>query len=141
MLLSCDCSVDDYDPAKVCTVRIVRARKQHYCGECARTIESGEQYELVKGLWDGSWETHKTCIGCTRIRQHFCSSGWLYGALAEQIKDCIGFDYTADDEDDDCGEPCPYPGCESCADYWRRMVAEGRWKLGVGWTDKGLGWK
>lgn len=103
-------------------------------------IQPGETYELVKGLWDGSWETHKTCLGCTRIRQHFCPGGWIYTMLAEQVADCIGFNYTRDDdEEDECDEPCMYPGCEACADYWRRMVAEGRWKPGEGWTDKGLG--
>lgn len=101
MLISCDCSVDDYEAAKVCTVRMVRARKQHACGECRRTIETGEQYEVVKGLWGDRWETHKTCLGCTRIRQHFCSGGWFYGALPELIEECIGFDYTADPGDDD----------------------------------------
>ena len=80
---------------------MVRARKQHCCGECSRTIEKGEQYEVVKGLWDGRWETHKTCLGCTRIRQHFCSDGWLYGGLAEQVSECVGFNYAADEEDDD----------------------------------------
>lgn len=141
MLMSCDCSVSDYEPATVCVVRDVRARKQHDCGECGRTIAPGETYEHVRGLWDGDWSTHKTCLGCKRIRQHFCSDGWLYGELSELIRDCIGFDYTADleDDDDDCGEPCQYPGCEACADYWRRMVAEGRWEPGRGWTDRGLG--
>lgn len=140
MLMSCDCSASDYDPATVCTVRMVRARKQHWCGECRRTILSGEQYEVVRGLWDGSWETHKTCLGCTRIRRHFCSEGWLYGGLPGQIWDCIGFDYTVDDdEDDECAEPCQYPGCGECEEYWRRMVQEGRWEPGKGWTDKGLG--
>ena len=140
MLLSCDCSVTDGDRPKVCTVRHVRARKQHVCSECSRTIEPGETYELVNGVWIEKWETYKTCLGCERIRDHFCSDGWIYTCLAEHVAECVGFDYTADDddEDDDCGEPCQYPGCESCADYWRRMVAEGRWEPGRGWTDKGL---
>lgn len=142
MLMSCDCSVDDYDEPKVCTVRDVRARKQHWCCECGRAIEPGEQYELVKGLWDERWETHKTCLGCTRIRKHFCSSGWIYTALAEQVADCIGFNYTLDDDDDDddeCGGPCRYEErCELCEPYWLRMIADGLWETGKGWTDAGI---
>jgi hypothetical protein len=101
MLIQCDCSVDDYEPATVCTVRDVRARKQHWCGECGRVIEKGETYEYVRGLWEGDWSTHKTCLGCKRVRQHLCSSGWRYGGLAEQVAECVGFDYTADPEDDE----------------------------------------
>jgi len=39
-----------------------------------------------------------------RIRDHYCSGGWLIGGLAEQIEHCIGFDYREvpdqDGEDD-----------------------------------------
>lgn len=96
MLIHCDCSCDDYDPADVCSVKDVRARKQHTCCECKRVIERGETYELVKGCWEGCWEVYKTCLGCQRIRQHFCSDGWLFGNLAEQIRECIGFNYVTD---------------------------------------------
>lgn len=138
-MIHCDCSTESFDRPKVCTVKDVRARKQHSCCECGRTIERRETYELVKGLWDGRWETYKTCLGCTRIRDHFCSDGFIYTALAELVSECIGFDYTADDDEDDCDAPCQYPGCDECRDYWLRMVAEGRWEPGRGWTDKGLG--
>lgn len=38
----------------------------------------------------------------------------------------------------ECMEPCPYPGCQQCNGYWRRMVHEGFWQVGRGWTDKGV---
>lgn len=44
-------------------------------------------------------------------------------------------DAERDDEQEwECGEPCPYPGCAQCSEYWVRMVHEGLWKPGVGWT-------
>ena len=41
-----------------------------------------------------------------------------------------------------CGDPCRYDPeaedmCDDCAEYWRRMEAEGLWKDGR-WTDKGM---
>jgi len=141
MLISCDCSRDDYDAPRISRTSWVRARKQHTCGECHRTIARGESYELNRGYWD-AWETHKTCLGCTRIREHFCSSGWVYGSVAGQIMDCVGFNYAADDEDDeddDCGEPCRYgERCEVCEPYWQRMIAEGFWDVMTGWTRAGI---
>lgn len=140
-MIHCDCSADDFDKPTVCTAKFVRARVEHECGECGRTIAVGESYEYVRGLWCGHWETHKTCPGCVNIRDDFCPSGWIYGSLAEQLEACLGFNYARDlddDDEDECEEPCQYPGCEICQDYWRRMVAERRWEPGKGWTDKGL---
>jgi len=142
MLLSCDCSCSDYDAPAVYQSRMVLARKPHGCCECNRTIEPGERYEVVRGLWDGQWSGYTTCLGCVRIRQHFCSSGWLHGDLAEQVSDCLGFNYVLDDdddedEDDDCGKPCRYEQqCGLCRPYWDRMVAEGLWDKG--WTDTAI---
>ena len=39
-----------------------------------------------------------------------------------------------DDTDDMCEQPCEYPGCEKCEGYWWRMVHEGYWVPGKGWT-------
>lgn len=41
-------------------------------------------------------------------------------------------------EEDDCLGPCPYPGCADCEHYWERMVKEGLWVPGEGWTKKAL---
>lgn len=94
MLISCDCSIDDYDGPTISSCKLVKARRQHTCCECGDPIQPGQTYELVKGLWDGRWDTFKTCIGCTRIREDLCPHGWLHGGLAEQVQECLGFDYT-----------------------------------------------
>lgn len=44
------------------------ARKQHQCGECYGVIESGRQYQLVSGSWDGCMGSFKTCMPCVEAR-------------------------------------------------------------------------
>jgi hypothetical protein len=41
-----------------------RARKPHKCCECGRTIQPGEIYRLLWGVWEGRPETYKTCSAC-----------------------------------------------------------------------------
>lgn len=93
MIISCDCSIEAADLPKLCKTKWVEARKNHQCGECREGIPPGKTYERVKGLWDDRWYTFKTCLGCVRIREHFCAHGWVYGDLAEQVSECIGYDY------------------------------------------------
>ncbi len=72
--------------ATVYKQRIVTARKRHRCGECRGPIAAGEQHERVDGLWDGEWETHRTCASCVEIRNHFaCGGGWLFGQLWDDL--------------------------------------------------------
>lgn len=42
------------------------------------------------------------------------------------------------DDGYDCMSPCPSPGCEYCKHYWERMVEEGLWVPGEGWTKRAL---
>lgn len=100
MLISCDCSCYDGESPQLYVARLIRARKQHRCVECYRTIEPGEQYENVRGLWDSVWKTYKTCLGCYRIREHLCSSGWIFGQVASIVADCVGFNYVTDEDSD-----------------------------------------
>jgi hypothetical protein len=67
---------------------VVKAAKDHRCTECRETIPKGSKYERVKGLWDGSWSTFKTCLSCVEIRDHFaCENGWLFGEVWSQIEE------------------------------------------------------
>jgi dUTP pyrophosphatase len=45
-----------------------RARKQHRCGECGQPIAVGDRYQYVSGIWDGSPDSHRTCIRCAAVR-------------------------------------------------------------------------
>jgi len=92
----CDCSCDiDYN--RVESSRVVRARKRHQCEECACTIQPGERYERFKGIsYDGEAFSFATCLGCRGVRRHFCRYGSIIGQLAEQVRECLGFDYRDD---------------------------------------------
>lgn len=92
----CDCSVEIDDAPACCTTILRRARKPHHCVECGRMIEPGEQYEVYSGLNNGKAFRHSTCLGCYHIREHFCSGGCWVGEIAEQICECLGFDYRDD---------------------------------------------
>lgn len=48
--------------------REVRARKQHRCCECRISIKPGDTYSRVEGLWDGRFQTYKTCTPCAEAR-------------------------------------------------------------------------
>lgn len=67
-MIDCVC---DYDPATVYSAEIVKkARKEHKCFECDRTIHRGERYERVFGIWDGDVSVFRTCTHCLEIREY-----------------------------------------------------------------------
>jgi len=106
---ACDCSCDsyDYEPASVVTVTWRKARKPHECCECGQTIDPGQRYEHVRGLWEDLWDTYETCEACVRIRKDYCPRAWVYGELRQTIIDCCGFDYLSDGSDDEAEEVTP----------------------------------
>lgn len=75
------------------SVRI--ARKQHKCCECGSTIDPGEKYEHVKGLWYDDWEEFKTCMTCANIRNAANkddirpSLGCLYATVGSEYEHVI----------------------------------------------------
>jgi len=103
-VISCDCSCDCYDGPEFSREAWRKARKQHECVECGETINPGDRYEYSCGVWDGSWDDHHTCAPCVAIRSHYCPGGFCYGELAQQIDECLGFDYREVPEDDDEGD-------------------------------------
>lgn len=38
-----------------------KARKEHKCCECGKTIEKGETYVVSSGIWDGKPDRFKQC--------------------------------------------------------------------------------
>ncbi len=89
MSVSCD-----YDPASVYNRATVKAAKDHRCSECHGVICKGEQHELVKGCWDGSWMSFRTCSDCVHLRCQLTQSygeggcGWLHGGMIDEIENC-----------------------------------------------------
>ena len=103
--MTCDCSAD-VDELPRCSNEATRtARKKHDCIECGDTIGPGEGYMHEWGIdSEGCPYCYRTCLPCHRIRTHYCPWGWYWGGLAEQLEDCIGFNYVTGpdpDQDDD----------------------------------------
>lgn len=81
------CMVDDGDGWEVCRVEQRRAAKAHRCDECSRTIEPGENYEWLTGLFDGSWSTYRTCQHCKAVATWLkvVCGGYLSGGVYEDL--------------------------------------------------------
>lgn len=60
-------TMDEISPACMRTVKR-KARKDHACCECRRTIKAGTVYEFVSGIWDGEPSSYKTCARCVVLR-------------------------------------------------------------------------
>lgn len=44
------------------------ARLEHTCEQCDRAIVIGERYHLVTFVYDGSWNTQKSCTQCHALQ-------------------------------------------------------------------------
>jgi len=70
--------------------RYVKARKEHRCNECRRTIRAGERYHNETFLDDNrNIKNHKTCPHCMVARGWLWDEcgGWLYGGVREDVLD------------------------------------------------------
>lgn len=63
------CMIDGAEPCEVYEQTSRRARIEHHCAECARLISPGEQYEVATMLYEGRWDTYKTCRHCIAVRE------------------------------------------------------------------------
>ena len=85
-MAECACIyVDDFDSPEMYRSTMQTARKPHKCCECGKTITPKEKYEYVCGIWEGTFDTHKTCIVCKEIRDTFFCDGWLFEGLFEYL--------------------------------------------------------
>lgn len=103
--MDCDCSLEGAgDENEYYTAQIRKARKPHICCECKGEIKPGTNYEHVTLKSDGSWDCFKTCEICLRIRKRFCSGGWFFGQLVDQVYCCVGINYVTGELNDDFDE-------------------------------------
>lgn len=84
--MECFC---DYEEPVVYDRQEVKARTAHKCTECGRVIAAGEVYERVGSLFDGRWETYKTCSHCMALRQwvkaHVPCLCWCHHNMIEDV--------------------------------------------------------
>jgi len=62
-----------------------RARREHKCDECDRVIKKGEYYFKERFLYDGDFETQKTCTDCMSVRKAFFCS-FAFGTLWDEME-------------------------------------------------------
>lgn len=98
----CDCS--DYAPTFYAR-KIVKGRKEHQCDECLRIIESGEQHEYAKGLWEGDFLQFRTCQTCRAMVEEIGLECYCHGSLMDEIVEL------------------DYPESESVATFFERRRA------------------
>ena len=101
--MNCDCSIDvgDYEPTKMLRQGRFRAKKARRCCECGKVIPRGGEYWMQHVTSKPGHEVYYTCIPCYSIRMNYCSGGYVFTELADQIKECLGFDYREVPEKDE----------------------------------------
>lgn len=85
-------TMDEISPACMRTVKR-KARKDHACCECRRTIKAGTVYEVVSGIWDHEPSSFKTCPRCVTLRAAMATvNGWPpppFTYLLETIREYV----------------------------------------------------
>lgn len=82
------------DFAELYEERFRRARKEHKCGECGRTIREGERYSYTSMKFEGEFSDHKTCVRCDRVRdaifkKYEIDCGIPLGGLFSEIESTV----------------------------------------------------
>jgi len=103
-----------------------KARKDHRCGECRKTIVRGEVYLREVNIHDGRVITDKTCQDCVSIRNEFFREGYWYGQVIELLDEHV------QESHGDISENCfaaLTPGarekvCGMIEDYWEEQDDE-----------------
>lgn len=83
------CMIDSAEHWDFWRVLHRKARKQHRCVDCSRTIEKGEPLIYCSGMYDGVFSDMYQCQHCNeaaRWLQEVCG-GFLYGAVLEDLEE------------------------------------------------------
>jgi hypothetical protein len=95
------CNIGDCVMADLYRESTPKARKQHVCCECGATIDPGETYQRVEGMWDGRFYTFKTCDFCAQVRlkaEHDVNGYGYHGVPFTELWECMGMDYADTDQ-------------------------------------------
>ena len=82
-------TMDEISPECMRTVKR-KARKDHACCECRRTIKAGTVYQYVSGIWDGEPSSFKTCPRCVTLRAAMDEPApftYLLETIRERVQD------------------------------------------------------
>lgn len=88
MECSCQINVGVDDECEMLSAKWTRSRSLHKCGECGLKIKPGAEYLRERTIYDGHFNTYKTCVDCLSIRQNLCGD-WIYTAVRETVSDAI----------------------------------------------------
>lgn len=85
------CMIDGGDRAEVWVESTQKARKEHRCGECGRTISPGEVYHKVFGVQDGDPFSGKWCSHCNVAKDWLWENcgGSILGMIEEDIREHV----------------------------------------------------
>jgi hypothetical protein len=81
------CRIDGAERVNIFQSADRKARKEHRCDECRRTILPGEVYHYEFGELEGDPETYRTCQHCLVAREWLLKNceGWIYTQVMEEI--------------------------------------------------------
>lgn len=83
------CMIDGAAPYDFEVSEYHRARKEHRCEECARTIRPGERYRRTVQKFEGEVSAWKTCAHCEAAASYLLEhcNGWVAGCLREDLEE------------------------------------------------------
>lgn len=94
----------DLEPAEVWKETTRKARKDHQCRCCKRTIRKGEEYVVVFSIFEGEADSQKCCAHCDKERHDFAAHDGhclsMPSHFREMLSDCIGDSYRSYDDDE-----------------------------------------
>lgn len=91
------CMDNDWESQTLREIRR-RARKEHHCAECRKTIRVGAEYVVTSVLTDHHVSEYKHCLKCDRVvSAHFAaeralghySGTFTIGELRQQVLECV----------------------------------------------------
>ncbi len=128
-MTDCACVYVDYETCELIDGGMRKARKEHVCTECRRTIERGERYEYAFTSFDGGTDTYKTCVDCVSVRDSFFCNGWGYTMVWEDLEEHFSnVIWKNGDVVSECIVPLTKAArdrvCDMIEEHWERIVEE-----------------
>lgn len=82
----------DSEPLQLKRETFPVARKQYKCCERGSDIGPGEKYQCITGLFEGQFDTYRTCLICANIRAA-AEKDLGYGIAFTCLYDTVGSDF------------------------------------------------